>query len=112
MQGSLLLMILYGIALVPLVKILCNKCHEVMQLWYADDLTLLVRHASSVQCLKILTRAGPFFGYYPNPGKLWHICDAVDEDDAQAAFDAAGLDIQFTRGQQLALTPPARIGWR
>ncbi|KAL7447678.1 hypothetical protein ACHAXS_000063, partial [Conticribra weissflogii] len=71
-----------------------------MQPWYADDLALLAHHHSNARCLKILTTKGPFFGYYPNPGKSWHICDEEDEDDARAAFEAAGLDVQFTRGQR------------
>ncbi|KAL7458902.1 hypothetical protein ACHAXS_000438 [Conticribra weissflogii] len=37
-----------------------------MQLWYADDLTLLGRQAANALCLQLLTKAGPFFGYYPN----------------------------------------------
>ncbi|KAL7461468.1 hypothetical protein ACHAXS_001898, partial [Conticribra weissflogii] len=93
-------MILYGVALVPLVKLLRAECPEVMQPWYADDLALLARHHSNARCLKLLTAKGPFFGYYPNPGKSWHICDEDDEDEARAAFEAAGLDVQFTRGQR------------
>ncbi len=93
-------MILYGITLVHLVEILCNECLEVMQLWYADDLTLLGRHTANAHFLKLLTKAGLFFGYYPNPGKSWHICSEEDKDNARAAFDAAGMDIQFTLGQQ------------
>ena len=99
-QGDPLSMILYGIALIPLVELLRHDCPEVMQPWYADDLALLGRHAANARCLKLLTTAGPFFGYFPNPGKSWYVCDAVDEDEARAAFDAAGLDIQFSRGQR------------
>ena len=99
-QGDPLSMILYGIALIPLVELLRHDCPEVMQPWYADDLALLGRHAANARCLKLLTKAGPFFGYFPNPGKSWYVCDAVDEDEARAAIDAAGLDIQFSRGQR------------
>ncbi|KAL7449153.1 hypothetical protein ACHAXS_000190, partial [Conticribra weissflogii] len=64
-------MILYGIALIPLVELLRHDCPEIMQPWYADDLALLGRHAANARCLKLLTKAGPFFGYFPNPGKSW-----------------------------------------
>lgn len=90
-------MILYRLALVLLVRYLHALCPEVMQPWYADDLALLECHSLNASCLRILTNMGPFFGYYPNPAKSWHVCDKEDEDDAQVAFEAAGLTVQFTR---------------
>ncbi|KAL7460107.1 hypothetical protein ACHAXS_000574 [Conticribra weissflogii] len=74
-------MFLYSIAFIPLVKILREDCPNVMQPWYADNLTLLVRHTLNGRCLKILTRIGPFFSYYPNSSKSWHISDE-DKDIA------------------------------
>ncbi len=68
-QGDPLSLILYGIALIPLVELLCQDCPEIMQPWYADNLALLGRHAANACCLKRLTKAEPFFGYFPNPGK-------------------------------------------
>ncbi|KAL7461531.1 hypothetical protein ACHAXS_001950 [Conticribra weissflogii] len=70
-----------------------------MQPWYADDLALLRRLAANTHCLKLLTKAGPFFGYYPNPGKSG-MSATRRMRTMRAAFDAAGIDIQFTCRQQ------------
>ena len=99
-QGDPLAMILYGIALLPLAEKLRAAYPDVMQPWYADDSGLFGRHARNARCLKLLTQLGPWFGYYPEPAKSWHICTEAEETAAREAFRREGFQMQFSRGKR------------
>ncbi|KAL7460593.1 hypothetical protein ACHAXS_001037 [Conticribra weissflogii] len=66
-----------------------------MQPWYADDSVLFGRHVSNTRCLKLLTQLGPWFGYYPELAKSWHIYTEAEEVVAQGAVQREGLQMQF-----------------
>ena len=99
-QGDPLGMILYGIALTPLAEHLGQAFPDVLQPWYADDSALMGRHTDNAACLKALSIAGPWFGYYPEPKKSWYICTTNEEETAKQAFASHGLNINFTRGHR------------
>ena len=53
-QGDPLAMVLYGIALLPLVEALRKEFPDVLQPWYADDAAMQGSPARVVACFKIL----------------------------------------------------------
>ncbi len=96
-QLDLMAMVLYGVGLIPLVEMLHHAFPDVLQLWYADDSALMGKYAAKAKCLKLLKQVGPWFGYFPKPEKLLHICRSKDEDLARTAFVQEGLTVWFCR---------------
>ncbi len=96
-QGDLMAMVLYGIVLVPLVKILWHAFLEFMQPLYADYSALMGQHTTNTQCLKLSKWVGPLFRYFSEPEKSWHIWHAEDEDAAREAFAKEGLTVWFSQ---------------
>lgn len=99
-QGDPLSMFLYGIALTPMAEHLRAFSPSVLQPWYADDTALMGSHENNAKCLAALKAAGPWFGYFPEPEKSFHICPAEEEEAARNAFEAMGLSVRFSRGQR------------
>ena len=97
-QGDPLRMILYGVALTPLAEHLRKTFPDILQPWYADDSALMGQHKDNAACLKALSTAGPWFGYFPEPEKSWYICNEDEEAVARKEFESHGLNINFTRG--------------
>jgi hypothetical protein len=54
----------------------------------------------SVKVFKQLIAKGPSVGYFPEPEKSWHICPKEEEDAARAAFEEAGIPVNFCRGKR------------
>jgi hypothetical protein len=69
-QGDPLSMIVYGLALVPLAKILHDEFPVVLQPWYANDTAMEDRVSDVARVMDRLKEAGPARGYYPEPEKL------------------------------------------
>ena len=42
---------------------------------------------------------GPRVGYFPEPAKSYHICPKEGESEARAAFEEAGISVNFCRGK-------------
>ncbi len=47
---------------------------------------------------QLLMEKGPSVGYFPEPMKLCHICPKEEEAEARAAFEEAGIEVNFCRG--------------
>jgi hypothetical protein len=47
-----------------------------------------------------LMEVGPSVGYFPEPSKSYHICPKEEEAEARAAFEAAGIHVNFCRGKR------------
>ena len=57
------------IGILPLIKNIKQKIHNVTQPWYADDAVSLGKFARLATYSDSLTRQGPGFRYYPKPYK-------------------------------------------
>ncbi len=83
---------------------LASRMHEVipeaLQPWYCDDAGAAGRAEPNARCLDFLVKFGPKNGYFPEPGKLYYICKAEDEDAARQVFESFGLEINYSRGQR------------
>ena len=53
-----------------------------------------------MKVFKQLIAKGPSVGYFPEPEKSWHICPKEQEDAARAAFEEAGVPVNFCRGKR------------
>ena len=73
---------------------------EALQLWYANDASSVGSAEANARCLAYLMEHGPWYGYIPKPEKSWYICKSQDKEEARRAFDARGLTIGYSRGQQ------------
>jgi hypothetical protein len=93
-------MILYGIGLLPLAEDLRRHDPSILQPWYADDFALEGPATSVAQLFQRLCQRGPDVGYFPAPAKSYVVCPRASEPAAKAAFDAADLPVQFSRGQR------------
>ena len=69
MQGVTIVMIAYGIGILPLIRNLKRYLHDVMQPWNTDDTRSLGTLAIIETYFNFLTRQGPGNGYYPKPPK-------------------------------------------
>jgi hypothetical protein len=43
---------------------------------------------------------GPKRGHFPEPAKLYHICPKEEEAEARAAFEEAGISVNFCHGKR------------
>ena len=100
MQGCVWGMILYGIGLLPLAEDLRRQDPSILQPWYADDFALEGPAESVARLFQRLCQRGPDVGYFPAPAKSYVVCPRAFESVAKAAFDAADLPVQFSRGQR------------
>lgn len=91
-QGDPLSMLLYAIAIIPLIRSL-KIASKIVQNWYADD-------ASATGCLEdlkewfqSLMNAGPLYGYHPEPHKSILIVSENFHDKAKTQFEELGISI-------------------
>jgi hypothetical protein len=49
---------------------------------------------------QLLMEKGPSVGYFPEPAKSYHICPKEEEAEARAAFEEAGISVNFCRGKR------------
>jgi hypothetical protein len=99
-QGDPLAMILYGVALLPLVEKLKEAVPEALIPMFADDAAAVANFTHCASCLEFLCAKGPIYGYHPEAEKTKVICSAADEAEAKAAFLARNLNVQVSRGER------------
>jgi hypothetical protein len=99
--------ILYGLGLLPLAEYLRRDTDPqqpsnstVLQPWYADDMAMMGAGKRIARVFKLLMEKGPSVGYFPEPAKSYHICPKEEEAEARAAFEEAGLHVNFCRGKR------------
>jgi hypothetical protein len=49
---------------------------------------------------QLLMEKGLSVGYFPEPAKSYHICPKEEEAEARAAFEEAGISVNFCRGKR------------
>ena len=77
-----------------------EKSPGVMQPWYADDAAMQGGTKEVAATMVELIKAGPMFGYQPEPEKLFVICPLADEVSSRAAFAEENLPVKYCRGHQ------------
>jgi hypothetical protein len=48
---------------------------------------------------QLLMEKGPSVGYFPEPAKSYQICPKEEEAEARAAFEEAGIEVNFCQGK-------------
>jgi hypothetical protein len=98
--------ILYGIGLLPLAECLHRdndpqqpSNSTVLQPWYANDMAMMGTSKRIARVFQLLMEKGSSVGYFPEPAKLYHICPKEEEAEARAAFEVAGIQVNFCRGK-------------
>jgi hypothetical protein len=99
-QGDCLAMSLYRVALMPLASRMRETIPEALQPWYCNNADVACMALHNACCLDFLVKFGPQYGFFPEPGKLYFICKAEDEEAARQAFESFGLKINYLRGQR------------
>ena len=95
-QGYPLLMIFYGITLVPLAKELRVAHPGLIPPLYADDVAFRGLAQPSAQLLKLLMERGSDRGYFPEPAKSLFILNTPGHEEApKKYFEAEGLSLNF-----------------
>jgi hypothetical protein len=72
----------------------------VLQPSYANDMVMMGASKRIARVFQLLMEKGPSVGYFPKPAKPYHICPKEEEDEARAAFKAAGIQVNFCRGKR------------
>ena len=85
-QGDPLSMLMYDIAVLPLIQALVN-CEKWDHNWCADDLACVAKLPRLCKWFERLVKMGPDFRYYPNPQKSIVVVDSKDEAEAHRLFD-------------------------
>ena len=91
-QGDPMAMLMYGVALMPLVRDL-KSLQDYIQSWYADDAAVLGEMLKVKSWLDRLVTDGPKFGYFPEPSKSYLIVHKDFIDQAQLLFGDTGVHI-------------------
>jgi len=99
--------ILYGIGILPLAELLCSDENPqqpsnstVLQLWYADNLSMMGAVKRLVRTFQLLMEKGPSVGYFPEPEKSYHICPTEQEVASRVAFEEVGIQVNFCQGKR------------
>jgi hypothetical protein len=99
-QGDPLAMILYSVALMPLVEHVRRFEPDALTPWYANDAAAVGQAESCAKSLWFLSVYGPIYGYYAEPEKSYYIRKEEDEAMAKCAFYSYGLKVIFLRGKR------------
>ena len=91
-QGDPLSMMMYAIAVLPLVQSLINR-DKWDQNWYADDSACSAKLPKIREWFDKLCESGPEFGYYPEPQKTYLVVDPGDEAEANMLFGDLGVKV-------------------
>jgi hypothetical protein len=91
-QGDPLAMLLYGIAVLPLVRKLKNPVKWV-QNWYADDSACLAPLQMLREWFGLLMQEGPKYGYFPEPQKSYIVVHPSYVNEATSVFSDFGVKI-------------------
>ena len=68
-QGDPSSMLLFSLAIQPLIRRISQTCNLAMNRWYADDGTLAGRLSDALKALRIHVSEGPTHQFYLNPNK-------------------------------------------
>ncbi len=71
----------------------------VLQLWYANNLAMMGASKRIARVFQQLMEKGPSMGYFPKPAKSYHICPKEEEAEARAAFEEAGIEVNYCWGK-------------
>ena len=94
-------MVLYGIALVPLVEDLRAADPGLLSPFYADDAAFDVPARRSAHLLKLLMKRGPDQVYFPELAKSLFILDTPGQETAaKREFLLEGLTLNFVSGSR------------
>ena len=100
-QGDPLSMMLYAVAVLPLIRSLKAPVNRI-QNWYADDSSCVVDFPSLKAWFDELLCKGPNYGYHPEPSKTVLIVGPSDVQEASALFGDLGIRVvsggRFLRG--------------
>jgi hypothetical protein len=94
-QGDPLAMVMYGLALLPLIKeIRPGEGDRLVQSWYADDGQAVGRCGRLRKWWDELVALGPEYGYYPRPNKTVLVVKRAEQrQEAEEAFAGTGVRI-------------------
>ena len=100
-QGDPLLMVLYGITLVPFAEELRAADPGLLSLFYADNAALDGLARRSAQLLKLLMKRGTDQGYFPELAKSLFISDTPGQEaGSKRELAAEGLTLNFVSGSR------------
>ncbi|KAL7463062.1 hypothetical protein ACHAXS_003449, partial [Conticribra weissflogii] len=97
-------MILYGLALTPLIDKIHNEQSSIffsenfLDPWYADDATIVATVSDTIIIIQAIQRLGPIYGYFIQPEKSIHICSKDQISKTKPQFQAAKLNFQYVEG--------------
>ena len=94
-QGDPLSMLMYSVAILPLIRFLCDKS-KWYQNWYADVSSCVGKFLDIKEWFLELANKGPGFGYFPEPSKSMLVVHPDYVSEAESAFE--GLGIKVTTG--------------
>ncbi len=103
-QGDPLSMILYGLALTPLIDRIHTEHSSIffsenfLDPWYADDATIVATVSNTITIIKAIQNLGPVYGYFIQPEKSVHICSKDQISKTKPQFQAANLNFQYVEG--------------
>jgi hypothetical protein len=84
-------MILYGVALLPLVEKLRVVVPEATTPWFADDAAAIGNALDNATALEFLAQEGKAYGWYAEPEKTHVVCTKEEEPEVKAAFLSRGF---------------------
>jgi hypothetical protein len=93
-QGDPLAMVLYGLAVLPLVRQLKREFPLVEQPWYADDAAAGGQFSALHKQFRRLQELGPSFGYFAEPSKSFLIVQPQQLDRAKAFFKDMAITVE------------------
>ncbi len=103
-QGDPLSMILYGLALTPMIdRIHTNNSsiflsENFLDPWYADDATIVATVFDTITIVQAIQNLGPIYGYFIQPEKSIHICSKLQIPKSKPLFQAVNLNFQYVEG--------------
>ena len=91
-QGDPLVMAMYGLAIIPLIKLL--SVDDITQKWYADDENAVGKLSNLRTVLNKIVSLGKFFGYHVKASKCQLIVKDEKHSEAQKIFANTGISIK------------------
>ena len=91
-QGDPLSMMLYAVAVLPLIRSLEDSCDWV-QNWYTDDSSCVGGLSSVRRWFNRLLIDGPAYGYFPEPSKTVLVVGSSDLERASDLFHDLGVSV-------------------
>ena len=93
-QGDPLSMMLYTVAILPLIHCLKNPKRWI-QNWYADDSACVATMPSLHAWFSQLSSSSPDFGYFPQPAKTVLVVGPSYVNQATSLFSDLGIRVVF-----------------